>query len=169
MNQSVKLFPNFIPKYFWIFRNKTPCVVYVTRGVDLRPNIHTLCIIWSILMNFFISPSNIWIIPSYDDMKGGNIVITTDWCSSSHHSHWVSLTVCLSVLTRLLGSHKINIQIQNITMNLNSSESLAAAEHGGCGTNRNNYKIVCLPSPPLPPPVLYMYLHSLRLYCLVLW
>ena len=80
-------------------------------------------------------------------MKGGNIVITR------HYTHWMllftsfmldfidSLSVCFDRFSEDY-SQTLNT-IPCITMNNNSSESLAAKRRG-CGANKNNYKIVCL-------------------------
>ena len=54
-----------------------------------------------------------------------------------------SLSVCYDRYDRFHEDYSPSFNIQNITMNLNSSESLAAVCRG-CGANRNNYKIVRL-------------------------
>ena len=99
-------------------------------------------------MDFFISPPIFELFPNMMIlMKGGNIVITT------HYTDWMllftsfmldfidSLSVCFDRFSEDY-SQTLNT-IHSITMNHNSSESLAT-ERRGCGANKNNYKIVCL-------------------------
>ena len=84
----------------------------------------------------------------YDDMKGGRYWLPHTALVAPLHItqtgfYWQFICLFWQVLRRLHSIYIPSFNIQNITMNLNSSESLAA-EHRGCGANRNNYKIVCL-------------------------